>query len=223
LTSLRTFSGTPRWSPDGRWIAFDSRPGGQSGVFVISGEGGATRRVTPPKMDAFVPTWSRDGRSLYFCRSYAGDDEIWRIPVEGGAAVQVTRAGGFEARESADGKWLYFSKPSSFLVGEKAKSGIWKMPVNGGAESQVLHRETDRLWTIAGRFLYFVDFKAKPHKTINRLDLSTGEIRELAELEKDPRMASGGAGLSIAPGGDWAIYPQVDDEVSRIMLVENFR
>ncbi len=47
LTSLRSFSGTPRWSPDGRWIAFDSRPGAQSGVFVIGAEGGA-----PPPRDS---------------------------------------------------------------------------------------------------------------------------------------------------------------------------
>jgi len=223
LTSLHADSGTPRWSPDGRWIVFDSRLRGQSGVLVISAEGGAPRRVTPPEMDGYVPTWSRDGRSLYFCRGFGRDIEIWKIPVEGGAALQVTRAGGFEARESTDGKWLYFSKPPSFLGGEKAKPGVWKMPVEGGAESQVLDRETNRLWTIAGQFLYFVDVKAKPHATLNRFDLTTGEIRQLAQLEKDPGLLSGWTGLSIAPAGDWAIYPHVDDQVSRIMLVENFR
>jgi hypothetical protein len=97
------------------------------------------------------------------------------------------------------------------------------MPVEGGSESQVLDRETDRLWTIAGQFLYFVDVEAQPHATLNRLDLSTAEIRPLAQLEKDPRMLRGWTGLSIAPAGDWAIYPQVDDQVSRIMLIENFR
>jgi hypothetical protein len=97
------------------------------------------------------------------------------------------------------------------------------MPVEGGAESQVLDRETARLWTIAGKFLYFVDVEAKPHATLNRFDLTTGEIRELAQLEKDPGLLLGWTGLSIAPAGDWAIYPQFDDRVSRIMLVENFR
>ncbi len=137
--------------------------------------------------------------------------------------MQVTRTGGFEARESRDGKWLYFSKPPSLLVGEKAKPGIWKMPVGGGAESLVLGRETYRLWTIAGQFLYFVDAEARPHATLNRLDLSTGGIRQVAQLEKDPRMVSSVTGLSIAPGGDWAIYPQFDDVASRIILIENFR
>jgi len=40
LTSFRALeTGTPHWSPDGRWIAFDSRPRGRSGVFVIGALG----------------------------------------------------------------------------------------------------------------------------------------------------------------------------------------
>jgi hypothetical protein len=50
------------------------------------------------------------------------------------------------------------------------------MPVEGGAEPPVLDKETRWLWTIAGQFLCFVDAEAKPHATLNRLDLSTGEI-----------------------------------------------
>lgn len=224
LTSLGgPLTGTPRWSPDGRWIAFDSRPGGRSGVFVVSAEGGAPRRLTPPTDDAFVPTWSRDGRWIYFCWNRNGDFEIWRMPADGGEAVQVTKTGGFEARESKDGKWLYYSRPPSSLVGRREKPGIWRMPVEAGAETLVLDRATDRLWTVAGEYLYFMDVKAKPHATINRLDLATGRLTRMAEVEKDPRLLPGVSGLSVSPEGEWIIYPQIDEHYSRIMLVENFR
>ena len=38
-------TGTPRWSPDGLWVAFDSRPEGQPDIFVIASEGDE-RRLT---------------------------------------------------------------------------------------------------------------------------------------------------------------------------------
>ena len=40
LTSLGVLSGTPRFSPDGKYIAFDSRPGKHSQVLVIESQGG---------------------------------------------------------------------------------------------------------------------------------------------------------------------------------------
>src|SRR2546425_30245 len=205
-------TGSPRWSPDGRWIAFDSRPGGRGGVFVVDPEVGTPRRLTPPTTDDVVPSWSRDGKRIYFCSTRSGDSEIWKIPTEGGDAVQVTKTGGFEAVESNDGKWLYFSRYD--------KPGIWKMPVEGGAETLVLDRMTYRFWALIGQYLYFMDFEAKPHTMINRLDLASGKIIRMAEVEKD--QPGGVTGLSISPGGEWIIYPQVDEANSQIMLVENF-
>jgi dipeptidyl aminopeptidase/acylaminoacyl peptidase len=216
-------TGTPRWSPDGRWIAFDSRPGGRSGVFVVSAEGGAPRRLTPPTDYAFVPNWSRDGKWIYFCLNRSGEFDIWKMPAEGGEAVQVTKTGGFEARESKDGKWLYFSRPPYYLVGRTEKTGIWRKPLEGGAETLVLDNETERLWTLADEYLYFVDVEAEPLATLNRLDLATGKITRMGELEKDPDLLNGRAGLSVSPNGQWIIYPQVDERILRIMLVENFR
>jgi eukaryotic-like serine/threonine-protein kinase len=217
-------TGTPHWSPDGRWIAFDSRPGGHPGVFVVSAEGGTPRRLTPPTSDAFVPSWSRDGKSVYFCWNRGGDWEIWKIPAQGGEAMRVTKTGGYEARESKDGKWLYYSAPPSVLVGSGGeKRGIWKMPIEGGAEALVLNKSTDRLWTLVDQYLYFMDMDAKPHATINRVDLATGKIIRMADVEKDPHLISGFGGLSVSPGGERIIYPQVEYQSSRIMLVENFR
>ncbi len=94
--------GTPRWSPDGRWIAFDS-PQGQDGhpdIYVIDADGGQLRRLTPPASDESVPSWSRDGKWIYFRSNRTGRNEIWRMRFEGGEALQVTDNGGYVAFES---------------------------------------------------------------------------------------------------------------------------
>lgn len=206
-------TGTPHWSPDGRWIVFDSRPGGHSGVFVVGAEGGSPRRLTPSTTDGIAPNWSRDGKWIYFCSNRSGDIEIWKTPASGGAVLQVTQGGGFEAQESVDGKWLYYTRFE--------QPGIWRISLAGGTPFQVLKTAVGRYWTVSGDYLYFLDLAAHPRTTVNRLDLRTEQMTRLAELEK--KQPSGLSGLSVSPDGNWIIYPLADEETSRIILVENLR
>jgi hypothetical protein len=53
--------------------------------------------------------------------------------------------------------------------------------------------------------------------------LSTREITRIADVEKEPFWIVGWTGFSVSPDGTQIIYPQIDVDVSRIMLVENFR
>jgi Tol biopolymer transport system component len=207
-------TGTPHWSPDGRWIAFDSRPGGKAGVFVIGAEGGEPRRLTEGNWDDIVPSWSRDGKWVYFCSNRTGDWELWKVPATGGQAVQLTQTGGFEAKESKDGKWLYYSKFS--------EQGIWRMPTQGGAAVPVLSRNSGRFWDLTEQGICFIDLDAKPHATINFYNFDTQRVTEIGTLDKEPVGDSTGA-QSVSPDGQWVLYPQVDRRDSHIMLVENFR
>jgi serine/threonine protein kinase/Tol biopolymer transport system component len=212
LTSFAgPITGTPRWSPDGNWIAFDSRPGGHSAIFVISADGGEPRQVTDGTYDDIVPYWSHDGRQIYFSSSRSGAQQIWKIPAAGGSAVQVTHDGGFEASESPDGSWLYFSKPAG---------GIWKMPLDSGEEKPVLTRHTGRYWTLTRNGICFLDLSSTAHPSINLLDFTTGRIRNLGTLDKP--VDWGYSGLSVSADGKWIIYAQMDDLISQLMLVKNF-
>ena len=106
LVQLTSFggpmAGIPRWSSDGRRIAFD----GDWGIHVIDVDGGRSRRVASDTPDAVVPSWSRDGRWIYFASTRTGRLEVWKVPAAGGQAVQITKRGGFAAFESQDGKTL---------------------------------------------------------------------------------------------------------------------
>jgi Tol biopolymer transport system component len=56
----------PRWSPDGKQIAFSSTmPGKPEHIYVVAADGGAPKEVTNGERDEW-PNWSQDGNSLFF-------------------------------------------------------------------------------------------------------------------------------------------------------------
>ncbi len=57
----------PRWSPDGRWIAFLSdREREKPQLFVVSAQGGDPRRITDMPLGVMPAAWSPDGTRLLF-------------------------------------------------------------------------------------------------------------------------------------------------------------
>jgi len=97
LTSLGSEgTGGPRWSPDDRWIAFDTREAGSPDVYVISAQGGKPRQLTSEPSVEIQPGWSHDGRWIYFNSNRSGRMQVWKVAMAGGAAQQVTRQSGAE-------------------------------------------------------------------------------------------------------------------------------
>ncbi|HEY3123655.1 MAG TPA: winged helix-turn-helix domain-containing protein [Thermoanaerobaculia bacterium] len=68
LTFPPFVAGQPRWSPDGKWIAFDGyRTGEVQNIYVVSADGGAPRPILPGGEESrFCPDWSPDGGLLAF-------------------------------------------------------------------------------------------------------------------------------------------------------------
>ena len=56
----------PRWSPDGKQIAFAATmPGKPEHIYIVSADGGAPKEVTNGELEEW-PNWSQDGNSLFF-------------------------------------------------------------------------------------------------------------------------------------------------------------
>jgi Tol biopolymer transport system component/serine/threonine protein kinase len=224
LTSFpeATVTGSARWSPDGRDIAFNTWAKDLSSIFVVSAEGGSPRRLTEQTRDGFLPAWSKDGRWIYFCSNRSGDLQIWKMPAQGGRAVRVTKKGGFEPLEAADGKTLYYTKLDR-LDATSGSAHLWKMSVEGGEETRVLERTIyPRYWAITDRGIYFVPSEWSPHPAIELFSFATGRATRVISLDKPP-VGNAHPGLSVSPDGRWILCALLEQDSSDIMLVENFR
>jgi Tol biopolymer transport system component len=108
------FDGNPRFSPDGRRIAFCSaRSFGTTEVWMANRDGSSAQQVTRgPGPWQCSPSWAPDGRRLAF-ESLGADGQwsIWLTDVDGGVARQMTTEPGDHRAPSwsHDGQWLYFS------------------------------------------------------------------------------------------------------------------
>ena len=56
----------PRWSPDGRWLVFESNRGGTFQLYTLPTDGGEARPLTTLATEASQPVWSPDGAHIAF-------------------------------------------------------------------------------------------------------------------------------------------------------------
>lgn len=125
LTSHIGYEMFPRFSPDGRYIAFTGQFDGNTEVFIIPSEGGEPRRLTFTATlnrddlgDRMGPNnivigWTPDSKHILFrTRQYTFNDftgQLMTVPAEGGEAVELPLKNGGFASWSPDGKQLAYN------------------------------------------------------------------------------------------------------------------
>ncbi|MEO8367766.1 MAG: winged helix-turn-helix domain-containing protein [Candidatus Solibacter sp.] len=207
----RFITGTPRWSPDSKWIAYDSAWEGRFHIYVTSAGGGASRRLTPESDGGAIPSWSQDGKWVYYVTTTNGRGEIWKVPVVGGAPVQVTRAGGLTAFEDTSGTSLYYTK-------DEVDPTLWQSALDGSGEREVLRGVSHRGFVPAGDTIYYLRDESPTEISIRRFKRSTHEDSRISSITKPTYL-----GLSLSPDGRYLIYSQIDEQGADLMFVENFR
>lgn len=124
LTSGLAWDMQPRYSPDGRRIAFTSDRGGGDNLWLMDRDGSDPRPVTEESFRLLnSPAWTPDGEFLagrkhFTSRRSLGAGEIWLYHRSGASGLQMTERPNDqkdvgEPAFSPDGRYLYFSQDTT--------------------------------------------------------------------------------------------------------------
>ena len=212
-TDAPNSAGSPRFSPDGRFVAYDAQINGNGDIFVVSANGGAARRLTSDSTQEVLPAWSSDGRWIYFASNRGGDFNLWKIPASGGDAVQVTKQGGFESFVAPDGKTVFYTKA-------RGAAGLWQVSIDNGEEQPAADLPEAgywRYWTVTPTGIYFLAPMRNSYQ-IKFYDFASHQLKTIAHTEKTPIWTY--PGLSVSSDAKTILYTQSDQNASAIMLAE---
>lgn len=137
----------PRWSPDGKRLAFAKRgTAGRFDIWVVNADGSEMLQITQHVGDEIEPAWSPDGSALAFCANRVagvgwrdkqrfGDFDIWLASLKTGKVVQLTSAGPFEGWPAFAANGDIYFHSFSIDAEKRVSAGVWRVtPEIPGAE-----------------------------------------------------------------------------------------
>jgi len=134
LTSNKGPDSQPRWSPDGKWIAYVASTdaavwAAKSELIVTAAEGGSPRSLTTSYHDAvFGIQWSADGQAIYCSGAVGVYDQVFKVAATGGELQPVfeklSAYGGADL--SPDGKMIAYLHEDASMPDD-----IWVANVDG--------------------------------------------------------------------------------------------
>jgi TolB protein len=90
ITGNQSINLSPRWSPDGRMIAYTSYRNGNPDLFLLNFDSGRRDVLSAQQGLNATPGWSPDGQWLAFAMSAGGGTNLFLIPKGGGTPKPLT-------------------------------------------------------------------------------------------------------------------------------------
>jgi len=193
LSSPRGEESFPRFSPDGRLIAFTGDYDGNEDIYVMPASGGVPARVTHHPAPDRMLGWYPDGQAILFASPMeSGRDryfQLYRVSKNGGLPEKLAVPYGEFGAVSPDGKWLaYVPQSQDFRTWKRYRGGwnsrIWLYNLASGASKQVAPSDANNsqpMWH--GRTLYFLSDRGPGERAnIWAYNLDTDSVRQVTRF-----------------------------------------
>jgi Tol biopolymer transport system component len=199
----------PKWSPDGKQIAFLRLVGRTQSLWTVTTDGEKKQLTTgglPSIEYTLLPylraqassfSWAPDGHSIAYCSNRSGQQNIWLISADGSRDAQLTNNGDPNLFVkcplwSADGKFIaHTTRANETPASEKIIDSVWVTEVGTKNSKAIFQSESfARMigWAQGDKELILAVFKgrasnARPAEVaLVRISAATGEQRPLAVL-----------------------------------------
>jgi dipeptidyl aminopeptidase/acylaminoacyl peptidase len=154
LTDAAHYNYQPRWSPDGRRLAFVSVRENRQVIFTMRPDGSELTQLTANGVQNSEPAWSPDGRRIAFRSERDGNPNIYVMNADGSDQRALTNGPGTESGPSwsPDGARILYTGVVS------GRADVFIMNADGSGQRQLTqssaHSRT-ALWSPDGKFIAF--------------------------------------------------------------------
>jgi len=185
----------PRFSPDGKAIAFQANYEGNVDIYTIPVAGGIPFRVTHHPEPETPWDWTGDDQLVFYCRgmgSHPHGDELFLVPASGGLPEKLDVPYGVMGMVSSDGAWLaYTPYTRDHLAWKRYRGGmatdIWLFHLKTHQSRMVTDWEgtdTQPMWS--GNLLYYLSDAGPDHRlNIWTWDMRTDTKRQVTHYTED--------------------------------------
>ncbi|HSC47517.1 MAG TPA: protease, partial [Gammaproteobacteria bacterium] len=204
LTTDRGYDLMPRYSPDGRWIAFTGQYQGNTDVYVIPAGGGAAKRLTfhsdvvdraPERWgpDNMVTGWTPDSKEIVFLSRRSSMNSwfarYFTVPVDGGPEELMPLDKGGMFTYSPDGGSIAYNRIfTNFRTWKRYTGGlhqnVWTYNFKTGESKQLTDwkgYDQDPMWY--GHLIYFLSDRGAEYKlNLWVYDLDTQKARQVTHF-----------------------------------------
>ena len=206
----------PRFSPDGRFLAYTAHVGEARDIYVVASDGGGARRLTFDGAHGhdLVLGWTPDGKRIVYLSGQGapngGLDRAFSVPAAGGApeALPLDRAGLMSF--SSDGREIIYNRIfRNFELRKRYLGGqhqnLWRYEFASKTLTRLTDwkgTDTNPMW-VERKVFFLSDRGSDFRKNIWVMDLDTRAIRQItrfADYDVDwPSLGAGG--IAFQQGG----------------------
>ncbi|MBX7222879.1 MAG: PDZ domain-containing protein [Blastocatellia bacterium] len=217
LTAHPAYDSNPKWSPDGKWIAFTSNRNGNDDVFVMSSQGGTPKQLTFYSGGDALQGWTPDSEAVTYLSSrefkYAGGAaSLYKVALSGGQPVRVFEEGTSQARLAPSGKQLVFTSGRCEWSRKRyrgtANLDLWTYDFAGNSYKKLTsHNGNDHwpMWSADSNRIFYV---SDEDNTFNLWSMSAdgGSRKRLTSFKDDgvrfPEISFDGSRIAFEKGTD---------------------
>ena len=183
LTSGSARAVFPRWSPDGKRIAFfDVAPGKPAKIYLISSDGGTPEPLLNEPRNEMDPNWSPDGASIAFSYFPAFDRTP---PHELGIFIVNVNSRSIQKLPGSDGLWVpRWSPDGRYMVARSIDPrGLMLYDFTSKKWSRIAESTYVGVmsWSSDGRYIYYLRRGDDP--AILRMRIPGGATEQIANLK----------------------------------------